>query len=825
MCKTYVDGSGHDESRWHYNGVNELGFQGKFVLKAEQEFKKKPRPIGTSYFEYPTRDGEKLARVVRIDYKDKDKDIKQQFWSGTSWIFKMPKDARSPIPIYHYKENQDAIERGERIFIVEGESTADALWALGIPATTTIGGSGSYRNYGTNYSNDLKGARLLLAPDRDANGLKYIANFERDFADQIEGYYLAGSEGLWSKPSGGMDIGDDIVDHGYTKEQILEKVIIPAKYKELTTSSANKSQPATNKPVQGKKGKQVLDDDTQDRYKHLASSLGIALILNDEGDIESKLIRLTLDLYNLVGDRLKLNLMTRDYEYLDKPIDLNNTKFWIAESLGSHATTEDCILAIHAIASRHAYHPVKQYLESLKGKIAVDFDILSNISGLFLGNPDPLANKMMAKTLIGAVARVMKPGTKVDTLTVLQGGQGFLKSTFLKVLGGADWFCDDIRDLENKDELAKLARYWIVELAEVDYLMGRKEVESFKRFLSTTADTYRPPYGRANIRHERTCALFATTNKSEFLTDPTGDRRYWVIEVGGEIDCDRVIQNRDLIWATALAAFERGDTWWLSKEEEQVRASSHTQYRESDPWGDAINEKFKGSLPTTNCEGGEWLTTNQIFDLLDIPTKDRSRASSNRVTKILKEWGFESKSMRIDGSVRKVWFRSTENVIFQNIENIKLQGYKATEPIESSPERQHLLLPNLLPNISDNGIGYSREEERDTPLLPNNYPPLHSPSNTVAQGKPAPRNDFDRGCNPVTLLPNISPTPKKREQLNFKIGDRVVNLQGQTGTILKFRTHTTPKGTKVPQALVSNLGHECKWCDTEILSAAEEEVS
>ena len=82
MCKTYVDGSGHDESKWHYNGTNELGFQGIFVLKTEKEFKKKPRPIGTRYFEYPTRDGENLARVQRIDFEDKDKDTKQQSWNG-----------------------------------------------------------------------------------------------------------------------------------------------------------------------------------------------------------------------------------------------------------------------------------------------------------------------------------------------------------------------------------------------------------------------------------------------------------------------------------------------------------------------------------------------------------------------------------------------------------------------------------------------------------------------------------------------------------------------------------------------------------------------
>jgi hypothetical protein len=83
------------------------------------------------------------------------------------------------------------------------------------------------------------------------------------------------------------------------------------------------------------------------------------------------------------------------------------------------------------------------------------------------------------------------------------------------------------------------------------------------------------------------------------------------------------------------------------------------------------------------------------------------------------------------------------------------------------------LLPNLLLNNPDNGIGYSREEDRDTPLLPNNSPLLPSPSNTVTYEKTAHSNDSDGECNPVTLLPNISQTPKKRENLKFEVGDRV----------------------------------------------------
>jgi putative DNA primase/helicase len=42
---------------------------------------------------------------------------------------------------------------------------------------------------------------------------------------------------------------------------------------------------------------------------------------------------------------------------------------------------------------------------------------------------------------LSAVARVRKPGCKVDTIVILEGPQGTLKSTLLSTLA-APWFAD-----------------------------------------------------------------------------------------------------------------------------------------------------------------------------------------------------------------------------------------------------------------------------------------------------------------------------------------------------------------------------------------------
>ena len=505
-------------------------------------------------------------------------------------------------------------------------------------------------------------------------------------------------------------------------------------------------------------------------YELLAQRLGFKLILNNKGEIGSNLVRLTLDLFNLVGDTLKLNLMSREYELAGEKIDLNNAQSFIAQKLGYDASTEKCILAIHDIANKQAYHPVSDYLASLKNKPElVNFDLLENMATLFLGNSDPLANKLMAKKLIGSVARVIRPGCKDDTLLVLQGNQGARKSTFLSVLAHDDWFCDDIRDLDDKDELAKLSRNWILELAEVDYLMGRKEVESFKRFLSTKSDTYRPPYGRENITIHRSCSFFATTNKTEFLADPTGDRRYWVVEVMQKIDCELVATQRDTIWASALAAYERGDNWWLSEEEDTFRCESHSKYRESDPWVDVL---LGGNLPlpTTPHGTGEYTIIDRILSALSLTPIQRDRKTSNRVVKVLLELGFKDKVFKIDGKNKKVWYRELPLPSLKPLPILKKisSGY---DPVGEGG------LPTLptLPNFNKDKKDIDRTEELDTGTYVNeekeiDRSPISEKIGSVGNlGSPGSVYDFQ----PLPMSKKIGSGGKIGSGADFKVYDRV----------------------------------------------------
>lgn len=653
-------------------------------LKPEEIAWVKPlRPIATTEYFYPDRDGNPLVKVVRKDDGRGKKDFYQYHWDGHGWAKGNP--VKHLVPIYRYLEVRAAIAQNKLIFHVEGEATADLLWDLGIPATCTIGGSDGYKKYG-NYSQDFTGARIVVCPDRDKAGLKHMNQFIKDFADQIESYYLAGTRSLWQNPQGGMDIADDIRDHKLNAISVMERLIDPDTYRSAIALPPF-SKPKPNTPTRPGE----ID------YLKLGKILGFDILphqLDARNIPTSKMQKLKIDLLDRVGDKLKYNLMTRNIELhpgahtCDHPynrkirvLDLNGAKDHVSALLGYDPSTNDCIVALDAVARVNSYHPVGEYLKSLSTH-QVNPDLIKNFPKHFFHNDDPLQNQLFYRKLIACVARVMNPGVKDDSLLVLQGSQGVGKSSAIAALANgysngkrfvADassiaqgyvesdrirWFNDDIRSLEDKDELAKLSRFWLLELAEVDYLFSKKEVEQFKRFLSTTTDTFRPPYGRVNIEAERTCALFASTNKQEILKDPTGDRRYWVVEVKGKVDTDRIAAMRDTIWASALAAYNAGETHHLTDEEKYAHTHANSKWRDdTDPW----YERLLASLSTVTSfhSDREYVKIQTIMDrLLSIPVDRQSKRDRNRIGTILGLLGFENKGIKIDGKTEKVWVKT-----------------------------------------------------------------------------------------------------------------------------------------------------------------------
>jgi hypothetical protein len=251
--------------------------EGKPEWKPEP-FVKSVRPKSQKEYFYPDRNGNSLVKVVRIDDGNGGKKFYQNHWDGGKWVTRNPNEVKKLIPIYRHAQVREAIERNEPVFIVEGESIADLLWELGIVATTTIGGAGKFGKYG-DYTTDFESGRFVLAPDRDAVGVKHMTEIAEFLGDRATGYYLAGTVGLWKTPAGGMDIGDDIRDLQLTKEQILEKVVTPQDYQEAIAPKVKaKAEKAEETAKEERKtgGDRLLEIAKTATYFHTADKIAYA---------------------------------------------------------------------------------------------------------------------------------------------------------------------------------------------------------------------------------------------------------------------------------------------------------------------------------------------------------------------------------------------------------------------------------------------------------------------------------------------------------------------------------------------------------------------
>lgn len=219
----------------------------------------------------------------------------------------------------------------------------------------------------------------------------------------------------------------------------------------------------------------------------------------------------------------------------------------------------DCVAVV---AQESAYHPVRDYLTSVRwdGSPRLRVWLAEYMSAT--GNPEYQA-AIGLRFLVSAVARILRPGCQADHVIVFEGGQGTGKTSAARTLAvRPEWFAGDLPDIQTKDAPLQLIGRWIIEIAELKAVRNT-EVERTKSFITQTVDTFRPPYGRRTAQFPRQCVFIATTNESEYLRDRTGNRRYWPVRCN-RIDLPALARDRDQLWAEAVHEFHQGTQWHLT---------------------------------------------------------------------------------------------------------------------------------------------------------------------------------------------------------------------------------------------------------------------
>jgi len=256
--------------------------------------------------------------------------------------------------------------------------------------------------------------------------------------------------------------------------------------------------------------------------------------------------------------------------------------------------------ALRVIADKNAFHPIKQYVEAIK------WDGTERVEELlidFFGAEDSeYVRQVMRKTLVGAIARVYNPGCKFDTMPVLIGKQGTYKSTFWKKLGG-EWFSESFSfhliGSGNK-AVEQIVGYWIVEIGEMTG-MKKAEQEGVKQFLARTKDDVRMAYAKNVATYLRQNIFVGSTNNDEFLTDDSGNRRYWPVKLGQSepmkhvwFDLDSIVGQ---IWAEAKYYYDQGEELKLPNHLDETAKEIQAMHMEYDPRQEMLEAYLDTPIP------------------------------------------------------------------------------------------------------------------------------------------------------------------------------------------------------------------------------------
>jgi putative DNA primase/helicase len=336
-----------------------------------------------------------------------------------------------------------------------------------------------------------------------------------------------------------------------------------------------------------------LESDRNGNY--LSTAVNINIILANDNRLKNNFRKNNFD-----GKRYVFRSLPWDKIIKPRPIendDYSGIRNYIESIYGiASALKIDDSLALEF--KRNAFNPVKDYLGGLEwdGQKRIDTLLID-----YFGADDNIyTREAIRKTLTGAVARIYKPGCKFDYVLTLVGDQGTKKSSFIKILG-KNWASDSFTTVQGKEAFEQIQGVWIMEVAELA-AMRKAELETVKHYFTKQEDQFRPAYGRVSEVFYRMCVFIATTNKWDFLSDPTGNRRFNPIDVVKHRITKDVWNDLagevDQIWAEAVALFKGGESLILSYEAEVIAKKEQVKHSETDERKGLIELFLDRKLPT-----------------------------------------------------------------------------------------------------------------------------------------------------------------------------------------------------------------------------------
>ena len=384
--------------------------------------------------------------------------------------------------------------------------------------------------------------------------------------------------------------------------------IAPVEEKQLTLRDLHRPVAVGDIPFPDMKGESVLA--TADNMQALIKAMGINVCY----DVIQKRLR-WLDVKRVSPDE-------SDYDMLCAVLESEAARQGLPQSAINRF--------LSPIANLSPFNAPLEYLESLPQSDIAD-PIGQLVEGAGLQPPD-WARVCVTRWLIQACAAADSARRSIDSgrpeygyVLTLAGDQGIAKTSLLYNL-----VPEPIRvyfssgrtlDLNNKDSKISAISGFIVELGELDATFKKSDIAAMKAFLTNQFDEIRMPYARDTTRFSRRTVFAATVNHAKFLTDDTGNRRFWPVTVTKKMVWPEELA--DAIWAKAWELYIDKNQWWLTPQEEDMHAAIVAGF-EDKPLQDRVLDCYDFDAP----ERPLTLTGTDILEQINWPNTDRGAATT-----------------------------------------------------------------------------------------------------------------------------------------------------------------------------------------------------
>jgi len=290
-----------------------------------------------------------------------------------------------------------------------------------------------------------------------------------------------------------------------------------------------------------------------------------------------------------------------------------------------------------AIGDANQYNPVTEWVCSS------EWDGVSRLPDLYASVKGPasdkaLREKLIRKWLIQCVAAAFSAnGIANQGVLTLVGPQNIGKTTWLSRLAPSELdviLTGHTIDTKNKDTLLTAISHWIVELGELDATFKKSDIAALKSFITQTDDKIRRPYAVKESTYPRRTAFAASVNDREFLNDPTGNRRFWTIEVQS-LDINHGIDMQQL-WVEVFHLWQNSESWNLSMDDVQELNAFNEDFTAIDPIYEKLANRFVWDQISDEPRTFAWTTITALLESIgiDLPNKQQVIAAGRAVSKL-----------------------------------------------------------------------------------------------------------------------------------------------------------------------------------------------